>query len=73
MQLKPTNKLLLEQIKLKRHVTDNTISLHGTLNGEHTNTNGNQEVNGDLEVDTKLAESNISTLENGAQAGTKDG
>jgi hypothetical protein len=79
MQSKPINKLLLEQTKLKRHAMDNTISLHGTLNGEHTNTNGNQEVNGNPEVngdpvaDIELVVLNISTLENGTQAGIKDG
>ena len=39
---------------------DNTISLHGILNG-------------DLEVNGNLVEPNISTQENGAQAGTKNG
>jgi len=48
---------------------DHTTSPHGTLNGEHTH----QEVNGDLEADKNLVVLVISTLENGAQAGIKNG
>lgn len=51
---------------------DHTTNPHGTLNGEHTHTNGNQEVKGDLEADLEL-EVPQSTLENGDQAGIKDG
>jgi len=72
LQSKLIDKLLLKQPKLKKLAMDHTTNPHGTLNGEHTHTNGNQEVKGDLEADLEL-EVPQSTLENGDQAGIKDG